>query len=74
MEQQGALCALPSLGEHLRGDTEGEPGVHQLVGQRLGGSSSALKDRVEAHFPGVGEPLLELVEDPAVVEIRTCTT
>ena len=71
VEEHGALCPLPGLGQHLRGHhAEREAGIHDLSGQRVGGGPPALEDGVEAGLPGVGDPLLQTLEHPAVVEIR----
>jgi len=58
------------LRELLRGQhAEGEAGVHQIGGQRLGRMDAALDHLAEADLLGMGDALCEGLEDPALEQV-----
>jgi hypothetical protein len=72
VEEQRAARAGAGLGELLRRqDAEREPGVDDLVRERLGGAGATGDDLVgEAELPGVRHPVLDGREGASVEEIR----
>jgi hypothetical protein len=70
MKEQGAPGAGARLGQLLRRHhTQREPGMDDLAGQPIGGTQTPLEDGVEADLPGIANPVGELVEGLAVVEV-----
>ncbi len=69
-DQQGADSARPGLRELLRGEhAQGEPGVHEFLGQSVDGAHTAFGNGVEPDLLRVADAGVEVSERPPVVQI-----
>jgi hypothetical protein len=65
------MCAGTRLGEHLgRKHSQREADVEDLGGQTFRCSRASLDDHAEPDLLGVGDPVVELRERLALVQIR----
>ena len=70
MEEQSADRTRTGLGKHLRRHrSQGEAGIHQVPGERIGCPAGALQDPSEADLLGMGHPLLDGGEGAPLVEV-----